>query len=120
MIVPQEQLRADRDRQFSDWSEMVTFRLVTTDYDPETQHVTETHDDSQLSAIIGPATNEPTRGTAARDLSGETTFLVKAEELPSGARNATSRIVAGGVEYDVVRFALSPCGLVETVTCRRR
>jgi hypothetical protein len=119
-MIPLAQLREDRDQQFADWGETVTFRRVTATFDPEPQHVTESHDDTSIAAIVGPLENTPTRGTAARTLEGDLKLLVKAEELPAGARNCTSRIVRGGVEYDVVSFALSTCGLVETLTCRRR
>lgn len=119
MTIPSAILTADRDRQFDDWGVAVTFRQVTQTFDPETGQASEDVVDSPLTALVGSAPFEPTPGTAARHLSEEISFQIKSEEMPTATPSPTSRIVYDGAEYDIVKFMLSPGGLVYTLDCRK-
>ncbi len=121
MPIPSSQLTTDRDRQFDDWGETITFRYFTETVDPQTQQVTETQVDTTLTAIPGRASSTPLKSTATRQLSDEIDFLIKVEELPTTSPAApNSRIVHDGDEYDVLSFALSSDGTVYTLRCRKR
>lgn len=119
MQVPAAQLTADRDRQFDDWGETVTFRQITQTYDPQTQQVSEAKVDTQLVAIVGRAPAKPANGTAAQHLNFDISFLIKAEELPTSTPETTSRIVYAGGEYDVLKFHRSGGGLLYALDCRK-
>ena len=120
MPIPSSQLATDRDRQFDDWGETITFRHFTETVDPETQEVTETQVDTALTAIPGLASSFPPKKTATRQLSDEIDFLIKAEDLPTTGPAPSSRIVYDGDEYDVLSFTLSAGGLVYALGCRKR
>lgn len=119
MPVPDDQLRADRDRQFADWAETITFRQVQQSFDPQTQQLAETHDDTELQAVVGHLPTKPTPGTARRHSSASISFLVKAEQLPADPPDMTSRIVYRGDEYELVATHRDSRGLLYTLDARR-
>ena len=119
MLVPTALLQFDRDRQFDDWSQTVTFREVSQTYNTQTQQVVEAYTDTVLTAIVGENPAKPTPGTAIHDLNETIRFYIKAEDLPTAAPTTTSRMIYNSVEYDVLQFTLSPNGLVRTLDCRK-
>ncbi len=69
MTLPTSLTIADRDRQFDDWGQTVTFRQVTQRFDPQTQQVSEQLADTNLTAIVGSAPTKPAADTAGRNIS---------------------------------------------------
>lgn len=119
MQIPSTQLLADRDRQFADWGETITFRQVTQTYNSGTQQVSEQVTDTAVTALIGTAPSQPTPGTAAQHLGDQITVSIKAEDLPGSGPTSTDRIVRSGIEYDVLTFDLSVRNQVYMLECRR-
>jgi len=119
MQIPSTQLLADRDRQFTDWGETITFRQVAQTYNPGTQQVSEAITDTTLTALIGTAPSQPTPGTAAQHLTDRISVSIKAEDLPGSGPTSTDRIVRSGIEYDVLTFEQSVGNQVYTLECRR-
>ncbi len=119
MSVPTAQLLSDRDRQFGDWGETITFREYTRTVDPQTQQVTEVEQETELLAIVGSELSSPTRQSSSRHLTDKISFLIKTEDLPTSNPAATSRIIYNGSEYDVLKFQLSARGLVYMLDCRK-
>ena len=120
MEIQTAQLLADRDRQFADWGETITFREVSQAYTPQTQHVAETYVDTELISVTGAGGSKPSPGTGGQHLSDQIVLLVRAEDLPTGSPTPTSRVVHRDVEYDVISFGLSSQNLTYTLTCRRK
>ena len=120
MVVPEERLKEDRDREFLDWGREVTYRRVTTVYDPGLQRVSETHADTLVTAIVGRGESEPAGETAGQHLTGVVHFLMKSEDVPAGGPSLTDRIVVDGREYDMVRFELAGDELVHAIDGRLR
>jgi len=118
MIISTAQLKIDRDRQFDDWGETVTFREYVRSVDPQTQQVTETETETQIAAIVGHVDSQPT-AKSSRHLTDTVSFLVKAEELPTSNPAVTSRVIHNGAEYDVLEFERSSQELVYTLRCRK-
>lgn len=119
MQISADQLAVDRDRQFDDWGETITFREVTQTYTPETQQVAEASVDTPITAIVGSGASTPSPGTAAQHFTDDISFLVRAEDLPTSSPTPTSRIVYNGTQYDILRFSLSAQNLIYTLLCRK-
>ena len=119
MTLPTSMTTADRDRQFDDWGETITFRQVTQTFDTQTQQVSEQPTDTILTAVVGSAAAKPATNTAGRHLIEEIDFLIKAEELPGTSPVPDSRIIYKTVEYDVLSFTITDGGLTYTLQCRR-
>lgn len=97
-----------RDLLFADWAEVVTFREVSTAYEPADAQVSESHADSLLLAILGPGLNAPLPDTAHQHTTLTRTFLVRAEDLPAHASLTSSRILHGDDEYAILTADLAP------------
>ena len=120
IVVSDEALKEDRDREFLDWGREVTYRRVTAVYDPALQRVSETHADTLVTAIIGTGAGQPAREAAGQHLTELVRFLVKSQDAPAGGPVVTDRMVVDGREYDVVRFELAGDGLVYAMDARLR
>lgn len=119
MPVSSTQLLDDRDRQFADWGETITFRQVTQTYNPGTQQVSEQATDTTITALVGTAPSQPTPGTAAQHLTDRIVVSIKTGDLPGPGPTSTDRIVYSGIEYDVLTFDLSVRNQVYVLECRR-
>ena len=120
MVVAEERLKEDRDREFLDWGRDAIYRRVTAVYDPGLQRVSETHADTLVTAIVGNGAAQAAREAAGQHLTQSVRFLVKAEDVPAGGPAVTDRIVVDGREYDVVRFELAGDALVFAIDGRLR
>lgn len=120
MVVSDEVLKQDRDREFLDWGREVTYRHVTAVYDPGLQRVSETHADTLVTAIVGNGGAQLTHEAAGQHLTQSVRFLVKAEDVPAGGPAGIDRIVVDGREYDVARFELAGDELVYAIDGRLR
>lgn len=119
MLIPNDILAADWERQFADWGVEVLFREVAASYDPQTQSVNESFSDTPVTAIVQEADNERAPNTNAQQPVERIAFLVRVSELPSATPATTSRVVHLDAEYDVVNHTLSADGLVRRLECSR-
>lgn len=120
MIVPETLVREDRDRQFDDWGEMVTYRRVAESFDPKTQLVIETPTDTSLTAIVLQEAGEMKSPQSSQHLKIDIAFLVKIEDLPTAKPTIHTRIVYSGNEYDVIGFDNLPRADIVQLGCRKR
>jgi hypothetical protein len=120
VVVSDEALKEDRDREFLDWGREVTYRRVTAAYDPGPQRVSETHADALVTVIVGTGAGQPAREAAGQHLTELVRFLVKVEDVPTGGPGLTDRLVVDGREHEVVRFELASDGLVYAIDGRLR
>lgn len=105
---------------FADWGRPVTFRQVTSQFDPARQQVTETQTETLLPALRQECAQHGTQATAQGQRERECRFLVRFADLPEDPVGVTSRIIDDGVEYAIIGSVRSPDGLTVQLDCRRR
>jgi len=120
MSINTEILTASRDRSFDDWGVIVTFRYFTEVEDSQTGLISETTVDTPLLAIPLNRQFLPFNRNMNRELTGNTKFQFKTEDLPISDPNTHVRILFSGGEYVVTSYELSADALVQTVCCQRR
>ncbi len=119
MGVELSQLVADREREFLDWGEPVTLRRVVQSFDPASQTIDSAIEEFPVTAILG---SLATRGI--EDAGGQARCLdliarMRSEEFPASPAGTVWRLVHLGAEFDVVEQAVSGCGLVRELICRK-
>lgn len=120
MIVPETLIREDRDRQFDDWGETVTYRRVAELFNPKTQQVSETPTDTSLTAIVLTEAGEMKVQQSTQHLKIDIAFLVKSEDLPTAEPTTHARVVYSGNEYDVIGFKELSRADTVMLGCRKR
>ncbi len=108
MSVPASHHTDVRDLLFADWGEVVTFREISSTYDPHEGEVTESVSETLLMAIVGPRLNAPQPNTAHQVTTCERSFLFRMEDLPEDASFHSSRIQHGEDEYAILTADLAP------------
>ena len=120
MEIDNTLLLSDRDRQFDDWGETITFRKVSQTFDTQTGELIETYTDTELTAMVGTQPQSKTSGTACQHVSQQLYVQVKAEEVPANEPTTGSRLLRASKEYDILDSTLSAAQLVRTFVCRKR
>ncbi len=111
---------AARELALADWGVAISHQAVAQTYDPATQQVTESIVTTELRAIPGPESAQPSHGTAGQHLTAERTFLVPEEDWPAIAAGSIHRLIVDAEAYDIVRTqASTAAGWIE-VHVRRR
>lgn len=119
MTVTSDQLTADRDREFDDWSEPVVLRRVTQTFDPETQQIGSAFEDFNVSAIVGTLADEPLPDAGAQARTVDLIVRVKREDFPGSNGAVNWRVLYASLEYDVIEQTTGPAGHTIELRCRK-
>jgi len=103
---------------FLDWGTMVMLRDVSQAFNPESQVISETYVDTEVTAIPGFSQAEPARSTAQQSRSDQRAFFIRANEYPFDSEVSNARLVHGGIQYDILNAKTSSSDLM-MIECRR-
>ena len=119
MEISNDQLIADRDRLFADWSEEVTFQHVTQTFAANTQRISENQTELIIAAIVGFRPTENTPNTGAQSQLIDLLLQVKTEEWTGTAGDVTWRVEVRGLIYNVIEQTDSADQKVTELSCRK-
>lgn len=108
----------DLDICFLDWGTEITLRGVSQTFDPETQAISESFNDTTVQAIVGHSMMEPAKGTAQGAAVNEQTFFIRDADYPFSEEVNNARLVYGGTQYDILNATTSATDL-KMLECRR-
>ena len=106
---------SELDLMLLDWSEELTLRQVTQSYDLASQRVTEVIQETVVRGVAFPQKDQAQPQSARESTMGESSFWLRAEDVPEEMRNLTSRVMCRGEEWRGVGWELSGDGAVVVV-----
>ena len=119
MSIPNDLLADDLERIFQDWQEPVTYRRVSSTYDPQTQTRSETLTDTVVQGVVRTVTSRPVPRTASAALAGDVLVLIRDAEIPERPPRRSSRLVHNSNVYEIVGYQHSTDGFAWQIQTRR-
>lgn len=99
-----QQLQEDLAVAFRDWGENVVYRVVSTAVELDSQQVTETYEDTELTGLWGTAVADRFSAAAGQATAAGRLLVVRAVDLPEDAPQLTDRVWLEERVWRVVGF----------------
>ncbi|SFH68528.1 hypothetical protein [Planctomicrobium piriforme] len=101
MSVPTSILTADSDQLFADWGETIQFEEVLRRYDVATGREEDRVFRSTLTAVRQTLAQQPVEGISATLSLTRRQYLVRARDLPAGAKLTSARLAVDETQFEI-------------------
>lgn len=120
MLLSDEQILSDVDRQMADWGVTVTHQLIAATFDPDTLVNDETVTQADLTVLVTTTRAATVAGTGGQYQDPLLSITLRTADLPQAANGQVRRFVVQDQVFDVTGMDVFAAGQVTTLHCRKR
>lgn len=120
MLLSDEQILSDLDRQLVDWGVTITHQLVTSTFDPDTLVNDETVTQADFTALVTTNRAATAAGTGGQYQDPQLSITLRTADLPEAVNGQLRRFVVQDQVFDVLGVDVLAAGRVTILHCRKR